>query len=163
MVDTDLSLSSLTPNRMFANVFGLWRETYRDQPGAVLLNCGLVGCSASAVRTTIAQNPGRVLWLQGDFSVDSSGDIGSATEPVVIVASGGVTFTAAARMYGLLYTQAATWTTSGAAEVRGAVVAEGNVGGTSTATFVYDAPLLTQLRTRSGSFALVPGSWRDFQ
>ena len=159
----DATLGDLSPNRMFANVFGLWRETYRDQPGAVLLNCGLGGCSASTVRTTIAQNPGRVLWLQGDFSVDSAGDIGSAAEPVVIVASGTVSFTAAARMYGLLYTQAATWTTSGAAEVRGAVVAEGNVVGSSTATFVYDAPLLTQLRTRSGSFALVPGSWRDFQ
>lgn len=163
VVDSDTSLSSLSANRMFANVFGLWRDTYRDQPGAVLLDCGLGGCSANTVRTTIAQNPGRVLWLQGDFSVDSAGDIGSAAEPVVIVASGGVTFTAAARMYGLLYTQAATWTTSGAAEVRGAVVAEGNVTGGSTATFVYDAPLLTQLRTRSGSFALVPGSWRDFQ
>ena len=163
VVKFDTSLSDLTPNRMFANVFGLWRETYRDQPGAVVLNCGLAGCSANTIRSTIAQNPGRMLWLQGDFSVDSGGDIGSAAEPVVIVASGGVTFTAAARMFGLLYTQAATWTTSGAAEVRGAVVAEGNVGGTSTATFVYDAPLLTQLRTRSGSFALVPGSWKDFQ
>ncbi len=160
----DPTLGGLSPNRMFANVFGLWRETYRDQPGAVLLNCGLGGCSANTVRTTIAQNPGRVLWLQGDFSVDSAGDIGSAAEPVVIVASGAISFSAAARMYGLLYTQAATWTTtSGAAEVRGAVVAEGNVVGSSTATFVYDAPLLTQLRTRSGSFALVPGSWRDFQ
>ena len=163
VVDSDTSLSSLSANRMFANVFGLWRDTYRDQPGAVLLDCGLGGCSANTVRTTIAQNPGRVLWLQGDFSVDSAGDIGSAAEPVVIVASGAISFSAAARMYGLLYTQAATWTTSGAAEVRGAVVAEGNVTGGSTATFVYDAPLLTQLRTRSGSFALVPGSWRDFQ
>jgi PilX N-terminal len=162
VIDGDTSLSSLSANRMFANVFGMWRETYRDQPGAVVLNCGLGGCSASTVRTTIAQNPGRVLWLQGDFSVDSVGDIGSAAEPVVIVASGAVSFSAAARMYGLLYTQAATWTTSGAAEVRGAVVAEGHIDGTSTASFVYDTGLLTQLRTRSGSFVLVPGSWRDF-
>ena len=163
VIDGDNSLSSLSANRMFANVFGVWRETYRDQPAAVVLNCGLGGCSAGAVRTAIALNPGRVLWLQGDFSVDSAGDIGSSAEPVAIVVSGNVSFSAAARIFGVLYTQSAAWATNGAAEVQGAVVAEGNITGSSTATFVYDAPLLTRVRTRTGSFALVPGSWRDFQ
>lgn len=163
VIDVDTTLSSLSADRMFANVFGMWRATYRDQPGAVVLPCGLGGCSADLVRTTIAQNPGRVLWLEGNFNVDTAGDVASAAEPVAIVVNGSVSVTSAAILYGLLYVQAPTWTTNGALEVRGAVVAEGDVAGNSTARFVYDPTFLTRVRLRTGSFALVPGSWRDFQ
>jgi PilX N-terminal len=162
-VANDSSISGLTVNRMFASVFGMWRETYRDQPGAVVMNCGGV-CTANAVRTTIAQNPGRVLWLQGDFDVDSAGNIGTVAEPVVIVVTGGVAFGAVGGVInGLLYTQTANWSTSGVARVKGAVVAERNMSGNTTSTFQYDATVLNLLRTQSGSFVLIPGSWKDFQ
>ena len=163
VVDGDTTISSLSANRMFANVFGMWRETYRDQPGAVVLNCAVGGCSADLVRTTIAQSPGRVLWLEGDFNIDSAGDIASSSEPVAIVVTGSASFNAAATLYGVLYVQSPIWTTSGAAQVRGAVVAEGSMAGNSTATVVYDPAILNLVRLRTGSFTLVPGSWRDFR
>lgn len=159
-----LGALSTTPanNMMFARTFGLWPADYRLQPGAVELPCGGT-CTAAQVRTAIAQHPGLVIWVDGALDVDTGGDIGTAEQPVVIVATGGVQFTAAATVYGMIYTQAAPWTTSGAATtVRGAVVAEGNVDGDSSATLVYDADILNRLRLKTGSFVVVPGSWRDF-
>lgn len=160
--DADTRLAELDADRMFSTTFGMARNTYRDQPGAVQLACG-GGCSAASVRDAIALSPGRVFWLQGDLNIDSGGDIGSATSPVVLVVTGNVTFSAAATVYGVIYNQGSPWNTSGAATIRGALMAEGNVGGSSTASLVYDSDVLTRLRVSTGSFVLVPGSWRDFQ
>lgn len=161
VLEGDATLDLLDADRMFSNVFGMARSTYRDQPGAVQLACGGT-CSAAAVRTAIADNPGRVLWLDGPLDVNSAGDIGSATAPVAIVVSGDVTFSSNVNIYGLIYTQAAAWASSGVSTIRGAVVAEGDIGGNSTATVVYDRDVLRRLRLMTGSFVVVPGSWKDF-
>jgi Tfp pilus assembly protein PilX len=166
IVQNDGSLNALSTvpanNTMFAKIFGMWPVDYQAQPGAVVLPCGGT-CTAAQLRTAIAQNPGLVIWVAGALDIDTGGDIGTAEQPVAIVTTGGVQFTAAATVHGLIYTQAAPWTTSGAATtVRGAVIAEGNVDGNSTATLVYDATVLSRLRLKTGSFVVVPGSWRDF-
>lgn len=161
ILENDLSLDTLDSDRMFSNAFGMSRTTYRDQPGAVKLSCGGT-CSAATVRTAIANNPGRVLWLDGALDVNSAGDIGSAAAPVVIVVNGNVTFSSDVNIYGLVYTATADWVTSGTSTIRGAVMAQGNLGGNSTATVVYDRDVLRRLRLLSGSFVVVPGSWRDF-
>lgn len=151
------------PDAMFSTTFGMRRSVYRDQPGAVMLACAGT-CSAADLRTAIAQNPGRVIWAEGNVDFDSTGDIGSATEPVAVVATGNVLFSAPPPLtiYGLVYTQAPTWASSGTATLFGAMVAEGDVGGSSTASLAYDQAILDNLRYRTGSFVMVPGSWRDF-
>jgi hypothetical protein len=165
VIDVDPALAGLTlapSNTMFAKTFGLWPADYRAQPGAVVLPCGGT-CTAAQVRAAASQYPGLVIWVDGALDIDTGGDIGTLDQPVVIVVTGGVQFTAAATVHGLIYTQAAPWTTSGAATtVRGAVIAEGNVDGNSAATLVYDATVLSRLRLKTGSFVVVPGSWRDF-
>lgn len=162
---SDLALSGLTlvpSNTMFAKTFGLWPADYRAQPGTVVLPCGGT-CTAAQVRAAAAQYPGLVIWADGALDIDTGGDIGTVDQPVVIVATGGVQFTAAATVYGLIYTQAAPWTTAGnSSTVRGAVIAEANVDGNSAATLVYDATVLNRLRLKTGSFVVIPGSWRDF-
>lgn len=158
----DATLNGLSADRMFAGTLGMRREVYRDQPAAVVLACN-AGCTASMIRDAVAANPGRPLWAQGNVSFDSAGDIGSATEPVALVVSGDIQFATPVNFYGLIYTQAATWTTSGTAQILGGAVAEGNVAGTTTATFAYDPAILTTLRVRNGSFVVVPGSWKDFR
>jgi hypothetical protein len=52
---------------------------------------------------------------------------------------------------------------SGAALLRGALMAEGDISGSSTATVSYDPDLLRLLRATTGSFVRVPGGWQDFQ
>ena len=147
---------------MYASVFGMWPDTYRTQPGTLVLNCAGT-CSAAAVRTAASLNPGRMLWLAGNLDFDSAGDVGSMAAPVVIVATGNVTFTNDVNVYGLVYSRAADWASAGAGRVLGAGVAEGNLGGSGTTTFVNDTTVLESLRLQSGSFVRVPGSWRDFR
>lgn len=167
IVSDDASLAALSTaaadNRMFLRYFGLRVGDFQDQPGLVTLNCAGT-CTAAQVRTAVSQFPGLSIWLNGSLDVDSGGDIGSPDLPVAIVATGSVSFTAAATVHGLIYTQAAPWTTAGVGgtTVRGAVISEGNVEGNSTATMIYDRDVLDQLRRRTGSFVVVPGSWKDF-
>lgn len=154
---------SFTADRMFAASFGVWRETYWQQPGAVRLACG-GGCDGTAVRDAIRMNPGRVVLADGNVDLDGGTDIGTLAEPVVLVVKGNLTFSAATNVFGFVYAETAGWTTGGAGPgtVRGAVVAEGNLGGTGNLTVVYEPDVLEALSRRTGSFVRVPGSWRDF-
>lgn len=157
----DAQLAALTADRMFANTFGMWRNTFRDQPGALRIDCS-VSCSAATLRSKIDLNPGRPLWVIGDLDLDSTGDIGSLTQPVLLNVTGNVTFSSAVNVFGLVYSQAANWTASGAGSVTGAVIAEGNLLGTPTTDIVRDNVVLNRLRAQTGSFVLVPGTWKDF-
>jgi hypothetical protein len=103
-----------------------------------------------------------VLWVEGDLTVDSSGDIGSATEPALLIVEGDLVFTTSATIHGLVYLRTGTWTTSGGGAVRGAVIAEAGVAGNGSTSIVYDADVLRRLRLNHGSFVQVPGGWKDF-
>lgn len=169
VVDNDLTLqfadfpSAERGDAMFVATFGMARETYRDQPGAVILGCA-TNCTSAEIQGAIAQNPGRILWAPGNVNFDAAGNIGSPTEPVAIIAVGNIQFSAAAVVHGLVYSQAATWATAGTAgSVLGAAVGEGDIGGNGAMTISYDASLLEMLRHRTGSFVIVPGTWKDFQ
>lgn len=157
-----------TSDRMFATVFNMRPQTFRTQQAALTLTCPLGGCTATMVRDAILLNPSRPLWLTGSLIVDSAGDIGAATNPAVIIVNGDLQFTTAGvNIYGLVFNRLAvgstTWTTSGAGQVIGAVVAEGGVGGAGTPTLVYDESVLRFVRHNNGSFVRVPSSWRDFR
>ena len=159
--DNDNALAALSADRMFTNVFGMARQTYLEQPATVYVDCSAV-CNAATVRNKADMNPGRILWLDGNVNLDSLGDIGSLSQPVMLNVTGNLSFSAAVNVYGMVYSQAATWTSSGAGQIQGAAVAEGSFAGTATTDIVYDAVVLKRLRTLTGSFVLVPGSWRDF-
>lgn len=160
IVQNDASLSALDAARMFSNTFGMNKSTFHFQPGAVQLACP---CTAAMLRSAIMSNPGRVLWLEGALDVDSSGDIGSPSEPVAVIVTGDVQFTGAANIYGLVYTQAASWNSAGSAQLQGAMVAEGNVVGNMVGSLAYDPDILTKVRYQTGSFVIVPASWRDIE
>lgn len=171
VIANDVSLpdgsTSTGADGMFAGVFNLWPATHKQQPAAVVLGsasagCSAGGCSAAAVRDALALNPGRVLWIEGDLTVDSSGDIGSAAAPAMLVVEGDLVFTTAATIHGLVYLRTGTWATSGAGTVRGAVVAQAGVAGSGSTSIIYDADVLRRLRLNNGSFVQVPGGWKDF-
>lgn len=174
VIDNDAALSPAAAapftaaERMFATVFKMRPETFRTQQAIVELTCPPGGCTNTAVRAALAANPGRPLWLTGSLSVDLPGDIGSATEPALLVVNGNLEFTTAGagvNVYGLVYTRgSAGWVTSGAGgQVTGAVVSEGGVSGSGSPTIVHDPDVLNRLRYAVGTFVRVPGSWRDFK
>ena len=156
------------PDRAFASTFALWPSTSRLQPSALRLTCPVAGCRA-ALSDAVALHPDRVIWIDGDLTLESAGDIGSPPNPAdltvagpaVIIATGNLIVPAAgARVFGLVYTRSGGWT--GRGEIQGAAIAEGNLAATAAQTVVYNATVLDTLRLRAGSFVRVPGGWRDF-
>ena len=168
MVLSDLSGTDgiLSNDRMFAAVFNLRPDTFKEQPAVVQKTCGSTGCTASDVRTIVSAHPWRPIWLSGDLDVDSSGDIGSVGQPVLLIVNGDLKFTSpTVTIYGVVYvrTAAGQWTTSGAGQVVGGTVADGDVVGSGTTSFVFDPNVISLIRWNTGSFVRVPGSWRDFE
>ena len=151
------------PDRFFASFFNMQPKTHRQQPGAFELDCSS-GCDAVELRAAASANPGRTIWARGDVDLDSIVEIGSTTTPLVLVVEGDLVFSASATVHGVVYARNAVWTTSGTGDpmFRGALVAEGDVGGTGAATVVYDRSVIDRLRLAAGSIVRVPGGWRDF-
>ena len=174
--DPALNLLAAAPytvsDRMFASVFSMFPESFRQQQGGVQKTCGVAGCSTGSagtvgdVRNLIALNPGRPLWLTGSLIVDTPGDIGSAAEPVLLVVNGDVRFTTGGvTIHGLVFIRTATdWVTGGSGQFSGAVVSEGGVKvGAGTLGINYSGDSLNILRGNTGTFVRVPSSWTDFQ
>lgn len=160
--DPTLSDALFDSRRMFASLFGVWRDTYWNQPGAVTLPaCPLAGCTGTAVAAAVALNPGRVILVPGNLVLDG-GTIGTAADPVLIVASGNITFSTPTTVFGFVYSEAANWATAGAGVIQGGAAAQGQISGTGAFTVAYDRAILTNLRWRTGSMVKVPGSWRDY-
>jgi hypothetical protein len=146
---------------MFASVFGVWRSTYWNQPGAVTLAC--VGtCGAADVRNALNFNPGRAILVPGNLDFDGGGDVGAVGNPALVVVSGNVTFSAPTNVFGFVYSEAANWASAGTGQVRGGMAGEGRISGNGSFAAVYDPEILAHLRWRTGSFAKVPGSWKDY-
>ena len=145
--------------RMFHTVFGMQPETFREQAGAVRVDCA-GGCDTATIAPLVANNPGRVIWMDGSLTVD--GNIGSAQVPALLVATEGVTLTSGT-VVGLIYSRAANWDLGvGNTVVRGALLAENNIVGSGGQSVVYDADVVIRLRRGRGSFVQVPGGWKDW-
>lgn len=165
---------------LFTQTFKAWAPSYRNQPATLVVPCGNTGCSATDIQAKVLLNPGRPLWLQGQLLLDSAVQIGTAEAPALLIVTGNatssasVTATAAATVNGLIYLQDRLvvdntsapprnlWADSAGATVRGALIAEGDLGGSGAPSFIYDVGVLNRLRTVTGSFVRVPGGWRDF-
>lgn len=149
---------------MFSSVFGLRPTTYFDQPALLTVDCSAAGaCTSAAINQLIAEHPDRPLRLlpaPGGLSFSSAADvIGVPGNPVLMIVSGLLSMSGGATIHGLVYADSASL---GPSEVRGALVSSTTVGLTGTATVNYDRAALVQLQNTTGSFMMVPGSWRDF-
>ncbi len=165
----DAAMASLSPERMFVSVFGMFRPTYREQPAALRLDCAR-GCGRATLADAVRLNPGRLLWVDGTADLDSSGAIGTAGEPALIVFNGDVVVRAGSdvRLHGLAHFVNAgggsQWQGDGRLVVVGGLIAEGDwsLSGAGRTVVAYDGATIGRLRTTHGSFVRVPGSWKDF-
>lgn len=154
--------------RMFAQSFALWPDLYRVQPGTVVLACAGGTCTDTQVRTAATLNPGRPIWVPGALEVNLAGDIGSVAEPVLLVVEGDITFNVPVTIHGVVYggrsavAPGTPWTVDGPGTIVGAVIAEHALRGTSDPTIRFSRDAVNYLRLQTGTFAMVPGSWRDF-
>jgi Tfp pilus assembly protein PilX len=188
VVDHDSSLSGVTPagslslgEMMFLATFGMPPAAFRVQPAVVRLSCG--DDCAAALLDAAARFPARTIWIDGDLNLagDTVLELGSAASPALVVVNGNVNWAAGSNVliHGLVYARGGTWSSAGAtATVVGALLAEGEAGTPDEGKFsivgeprfVFDAAIVDHLKKVQarrvfdfGSFARVPGSWRDFR
>ncbi|MBN8510798.1 MAG: hypothetical protein J0L57_19565 [Burkholderiales bacterium] len=168
--------------RMFLGLFGAPPAAFRLQPAVRRLSCG-ADCAA-VLEAAAAGHPGRVLWIDGDlaFAADADLTLGSAGAPVVLVVDGNLALATGGRVaiHGLVHVRGSSLQADAGADLSftGALVAEGEDGGVDDGLltiqgeprFVFDADLVERARALVarraldfGSFARVPGSWRDFR
>jgi hypothetical protein len=151
------------PDRLFSATFATQPAVYRAQPGAVVLDCS-GGCIGDAVRDAAARNPGRVLWIEGDIALDGGTDIGSPDQPLMMVVDGSASIET--EVFGVLYVRENAagdpWDATGAGQLTGALIVEGDMEGDAIFTVLRDLDVLNAIQRNSGSFVRVPGSWRDF-
>jgi hypothetical protein len=155
-------------DRMFAQTFTLWPGLYREQPGTLVIDCPGGVCNDAQVRAAARMNPGRPLWVAGRLEVSTAGDIGGPAAPVVLVVQGDVLFNTAATVHGVIYggrsaaAPGVSWTLTGPGTISGAVVAEHAFAGVGGPVVRFSREVIDHLRLQTGTFVMVPGSWKDF-
>ena len=162
LIGNDSALAALGPDRLFASYFGVDKAHWQSQPAVTRIACAS-DCSADLVAAIAAAADGALIQVDGDLSLAGPLTLGSAQRPVAIVVSGAARLDGAVALTGLLYAGALQWThTTGGAFARGALVSEAGYQGNGAPELFYDRAVLELLTQRSGGFARVNGSWRDF-
>lgn len=160
--DTTLSTQASGGN-LFKALFGMDTETFSRQPAAVVVDCS-TACTSSSIASKVSANPGRIIWIDGNLTLDTAGTLGSATDPVMLVTTGDITISAAVVVNGFVYARDITWTSGSTGSViQGAVVASRDVTGNGPVSVAYDAAMLGKITLGYGSFARVPGTWSTTQ
>jgi hypothetical protein len=161
VVANDTALGASTADAFFTRYFGLDKTAWREQPMVQRIACA-IDCAA-ALSAAAAQGS-TLLWIDGDAAVQGPLVLGSAERPVILVASGTLQLRGGVVLTGLIDAANFRWddTAGTTAAVRGAVMSQGTVQGSGAPDLVYDRAVLNALAGNSGSFAAVPGSWKDF-
>jgi Tfp pilus assembly protein PilX len=157
----DTDLRALAADRFFARTFGMGTTAWAGQPAARRIDCA-TDC-AGAIDVAIAAGT-RLLVLDGTATITGPATFGSADDPVVIVASGGLRISGDVGFHGVVHGESIDWNdaTPGRAFVNGAVLVAGDYRGNATVDLRRDAAVLARLASGSGSFVRVNGAWKDF-
>ena len=153
-----VNVAGLADDTWFKSMFALDRVNYARQPGVISLDCALVACNSASLVSTLGRYPRHPIWINGDLSITDAGNLGSATEPVMLIVTGTFTVAANAQIFGFVHANDIAWTTQ--ASLQGAMAAANDFTSSANATLVYRRDVLDIIRLRYGSFVRVPGSWK---
>ena len=159
----DASLTAIDPERLFASQFGLDRATWKSHAAVQTVPC-TSECGRQIAAAIDGASGNRLISIGGDARIDGPVTLGSPEQPVVIVVDGNVVLNGDVALHGLLYAAGIRW--DGAshphAQIHGAAISEAGYGGDGAPDLHHDAAVLRRLQRQTGSYARVPGSWRDF-
>jgi len=157
VIGDDTALAQLSAEGLFAGAFRMTKASWRAQPVVRVVDC------QSACDASLAQAPhASLMWLDGGLKLDTPIVLGTPERPVLLVVDGPVDIHANAVIHGVVYTTSPTWTDTAGASINGAVLVEGDLQATGATQINHNAALLLALQDHTGSYARVPGSWRDF-
>jgi hypothetical protein len=167
IIHDDMALHDIAANgKLFLGVFGMPVATYGYQPAAYrLANCAAAACTPVSLANAIANNPGRIVFVDGDLMVDAIGlTLGSPTQPVLLIVNGQLNLTGAGvTINGMVYANRFNWaSTATNSLITGAVIVNGDFSADANANIVYNSAMLNLINMSYGSLVRIPGSWTNW-
>jgi Tfp pilus assembly protein PilX len=161
IVDEDSNLASLSDAQFFDLFFTGSPDEIRNMATSYYSNT-----TDTNYNSDLSGKAGEIIWIDqtsGEARLNSNITIGSPTEPVILVINGDLHINGNTTIYGVVYVMN-DWNNSGGGtlDITGAAIVEGNFSGTGTPNITYDAGIVGDVADNFGSYAAVPGSWRDF-
>lgn len=155
--DSTLTAGGVDVFRMF---MGAPAARYKNHPSLRTVTCS-GDCAPDLAAAYTAGK--RIMWVEGNLTIESSVVLGTSTDPVVIIATGDITLTGAFQLNGMLVARGNVgWTNSaGTSLINGMLLVEGNLETSGAMDIAYQQSMANQLRNRVGSFVRVPGGWTD--
>jgi Tfp pilus assembly protein PilX len=166
-LDHDPSLRSLNETRFFSRLLGMDAATWSHQSMVRKVVCGAdanAHCNAAVIDAGARADGPVLLWVEGDLNLTGPLVLGSAAQPVLLIVNGSATLNGGVQIHGLLHAARVQWNAdgTGAGRVTGAVTSASDYSGNGAPDLVFDEATLQLLKSNSGSFARVAGSWKDF-
>ncbi|QTQ30506.1 pilus assembly PilX family protein [Aromatoleum bremense] len=155
VIQSDTTLANLTEDQYFENFLGMKPNEYKSTQAEEVV----AGADAGSIGDGEADNGGgTVFWVEGNAAINQ--DIGSADKPVVLVVDGDLDLSGSPTIFGIVFVRG-NLTQSGSATIRGAVLITGSVDADGSLNVIYDPDAIGGAGN-AGSYASLPGSWRDF-
>ena len=117
--------------------------------------------ACASLPTVAADNPTRVIFVDGNLNLSSTAPMGTTQTPTMLVVTGDVTVSQAIEFKGVIFAGGnLNWTSGGAnGKVDGAIIVGGNYAGAGNANIAYDRDIVRRIHKSYGSFVRIPGSW----
>jgi len=151
VIQGDTTLSTLSDAQFFENFLGSGPAEYKS----TMVDAENVVAGESA--GTISEG-GNIYWVDGDATI--SQNIGSADNPVILIVDGNLTLSGSPTIFGVVLVTG-NLDQGGGATIRGALLVSGGVSGSGNLNIIYDPDAVGGVK-QLGSYASMPGSWRDF-
>lgn len=171
LISNDASLSALsqadpncTNSTMFSAYFGSTIPQYAASPlTKTIPNCGS-GSSCGGLVDAAYNDGWRSFYFPDGFARNnSSGNLGTANDPVTLVSGAGFNINGNIDIYGMIFANSANVNDfgTGTADIHGALVTCAGYNNNGNGTLEYDTTVLKGVRRATGSLVRVPGSWTD--
>lgn len=158
----DEALRDMSADRFFRTYMGMAASRYRNHPSLREVSCTAGDCGPDL---QAAYDKGqRILWVEGGMTIASNVVIGTVGDPPLIIVNGDVMLDGPMQINGMLVALGdLDWTNTGSLTslITGMLLVQGDMAATGSMDIHYRQSIANQLRNRQGSYARVPGGWKD--
>lgn len=171
LISNDASLSALSSadstcsnSSMFSAYFGSTIAQYAAAPlTKIIPNCGSANSCGALVDAAYLKGARAFYFPDGFARNNSSGSLGTPTDPVTLVSAAGFNVNGNIDIYGMVFANSANVNDlgTGTADIHGALVTCAAYNNNGNGTLEYDPDVLKRFEPLTGTLVRVPGSWTD--
>lgn len=164
LTDSNLAQGSKTRDQFFQSFFAMWPSTYKSMPAVrQIADCPAPPGDCTSKITALINAGLRQVWIEGNATISSSVNWGTASKPIVLIVNGDLSISSTGGFQGfgmIAVRDQFSWTGSAAAgdQFRGAIVVGGNATFNGDMVLTYSLSTLRTIAERMGSYVMLPGS-----